>query len=443
MIDGCADCDICRFLMEESCILFSELYRLYDLEKESGRRVSDKDLRRLVEHCTFCGLCPCPNIRNDLIRAKTGYIQREGMNLRRRLLSDLQSMGRLCGIFPRFINAGLRMEFFRKLAAKSADVHPQRHLPEFPEQTFFEWATDRGLQLRKGRDPKVAYFAGCTAGYLYPQVACAAVSVFEHSGISVYVPPQRCCGMPTMLEGDEQSTISRIRFNLDKLLEASEAGYDIVCSCPTCGYLMRVLLKEGACYSEDYQRSLNAGDDEIKIPSKYAENGGHTSLNKAIYHKILKDDGYFANLDPLKRIALADNVYDMGEYLVRRHNTNQLNTDFGNVTGRMVYYVPCHQREQQTGRPYEEILSRIPGLTLKIIGGALDCCGMGGSLGFKESFYEKSVELGRPLFRKIEAVKPEAIITDCLSCRLQFEHMLPYEVFHPLEVLSRSYKSAG
>ncbi|MCX5880442.1 MAG: heterodisulfide reductase-related iron-sulfur binding cluster, partial [Deltaproteobacteria bacterium] len=76
------------------------------------------------------------------------------------------------------------------------------------------------------------------------------------------------------------------------------------------------------------------------------------------------------------------------------------------------------------------------------VGSALDCCGMGGSLGFKENFYEKSIELGRPLFRKILAAAPEAIITDCLSCRLQFEHLLPYDVFHPLEVLSRAYESA-
>ncbi len=33
------------------------------------------------------------------------------------------------------------------------------------------------------------------------------------------------------------------------------------------------------------------------------------------------------------------------------------------------------------------------------------------------------------------AAAPEAIITDCLSCRLQFQHLLPFSVMHPLEVL--------
>jgi glycerol-3-phosphate dehydrogenase subunit C len=40
---------------------------------------------------------------------------------------------------------------------------------------------------------------------------------------------------------------------------------------------------------------------------------------------------------------------------------------------------------------------------------------------------------------RIQQLNPEAIVTDCLSCRLQFAHMLPYPVFHPLEIICRSY----
>ncbi|RKY10798.1 MAG: FeS-binding protein, partial [Planctomycetota bacterium] len=71
VLDACTDCDICRFLMDESCLLFPELYRLYDKEKEEGHPVSEDELQRLSELCTLCGLCPCPNIRGDVIQAKT------------------------------------------------------------------------------------------------------------------------------------------------------------------------------------------------------------------------------------------------------------------------------------------------------------------------------------------------------------------------------------
>jgi glycerol-3-phosphate dehydrogenase subunit C len=45
--------------------------------------------------------------------------------------------------------------------------------------------------------------------------------------------------------------------------------------------------------------------------------------------------------------------------------------------------------------------------------------------------------------RKIKAAAPDAIVTDCLSCRLQFTHTLPYPVYHPLEVLQRAYAVYG
>jgi glycerol-3-phosphate dehydrogenase subunit C len=202
---------------------------------------------------------------------------------------------------------------------------------------------------------------------------------------------------------------------------------------------MKVLLKEGAYYSEAYQRSVDAGGDEIRIPKTNVEAEGYTSLKRSIYGKILRDHGYFSGIGPLKRISLAGSMLDMGEYLMKLHEGGRLNARMGRVPRRMIYFAPCHQREQQIGNPYEKLLSLVPGLTVERVGGTMDCCGMGGSLGFKESFYQDSIALGRPLMRKIEASAPQMIVTDCLSCRLQFEHSLPYPVFHPLEILSCAY----
>ena len=36
VIDACSDCDVCRFLMDSDCLMFPELYRLYDKEIETG-----------------------------------------------------------------------------------------------------------------------------------------------------------------------------------------------------------------------------------------------------------------------------------------------------------------------------------------------------------------------------------------------------------------------
>jgi len=116
------------------------------------------------------------------------------------------------------------------------------------------------------------------------------------------------------------------------------------------------------------------------------------------------------------------------------------NTSFTNVSGRMVYYPPCHLREQNIGRPYQELLSLLPDIDLEPIDGALDCCGMAGIMGFKKVFHESSVQLGKRLMHKIKQAQPDRLVTDCLSCRLQFKQLLPYEVYHPIELLKESYE---
>ena len=441
VLDACADCDTCRFLMDESCLLFPELYRLYDKEKETGIQIKNVELRELAELCTFCGLCPCPNIRSDVIHGKTERVRQEGMPLGIRLLADAQRFGRWGSLAPKTFNGALSFSPIRRIARKVVGIHPQRSLPRIAHESFFAWARKGGFTRETDRHPKVAYFAGCTAGYFFPEVARAAVAVLEQNGVSVYVPPQQCCGMPTLLEGDERTTLERTRSNLKMLLKTARAGYELVCSCPTCGYLMKIALKEKACYSKVYQKAVNAGTDVIMVPDRKNGKEGFVYLKKSIYEKILKDDGYFSDIDPLDRVALSKNLMDLGEYLDRLHHQERLNVRFGKLDGRMVYYTPCHQREQGIGSPYEKLLALIPGLTINPVGSAMDCCGMGGSLGFKKDFYAASIKLGKPLMQKIQAADPTAIITDCLSCRLQFQHMLPFPVFHPLEVISRAYEA--
>ena len=438
VLDNCSNCDSCRFLMDKSCLFFPELYRLYDKEKEEGKVVSKAELHNLAEFCTLCGLCPCPDIRADIIRSKTEQVRKEGMSFRVKLLADVQLFARLAGLMPRLINAIGQIKPIADVLKKIAGIHPERNIPLIAQESFFAWAHQRGLQHQREQQPGVAYFAGCTAGYLFPEVARAVVNVLEHNGISVYVPRQECCGMPTLLEGDEHTTLNRVRSNLKVLLNAAEAGYHLVCSCPTCGFLMKVLLRERAFYSDDYQRFIKAGAYEIKVPDPRAGTTAYTCLKKSMYQDILKDDSYFSSLDPLERIALSDKIKDMGEYLDQLYRDKQLNISFKKLEGRMVYFVPCHQREQEMGSPYEKLLNLIPGLSVQRVGGAMDCCGMGGSLGFKKDFHEASLGLGQSLMKKIIGVQPDAIITDCLSCRLQFTQLLPFQVCHPIELISKA-----
>jgi glycerol-3-phosphate dehydrogenase subunit C len=312
-------------------------------------------------------------------------------------------------------------------------------LPAFPGESFFAWAKKRGLTApvkhAERKTPKIAYFAGCSAGYLFPGVAKAAVGLLEQNGIQVFVPSQHCCSMPLIMEGNRQAAKKRIQANLETLGACVQDGYNIVCSCPTCGYFFKKLLKETAYYSEAFQHRANAGDNRMQVPTG-SRDQKFTTVPMGIYKTFLKDDGYFSGIDPLQRIDLSLNVQDLGEYLLARHKTGQISISLKEPGRPLAYFAPCHQREQNIGHPYVEMIQSLPGTDILPVGGEMHCCGMGGHLGFKTDFHGQSLAIGDPLFDRLAAASGRTVITDCLSCRMQLQHVFSRQVFHPLELLT-------
>ncbi len=104
VLDACAGCEACRFLMDTSCLFFPELFRLSDRELDRGVETSSQELRGLIDLCNFCGQCPCPDIRAGIIEAKTLFIERDGLKFGVRTIEDVERIAKLCGAFPRLIN---------------------------------------------------------------------------------------------------------------------------------------------------------------------------------------------------------------------------------------------------------------------------------------------------------------------------------------------------
>lgn len=446
VVDACTDCDVCRHLMDADCLFFPELYRLWDQEQTSGEAISADALRRLVDLCNFCALCPCPNIRADVIEAKTQFIDRDGLKLGVRTIEDVERIGKICGTFPRLFNTLLRSSSSGFLLKNAAGVHPARKFPEFPITNFDRWAQKRRLNIKSNsaKKRKVAYFAGCTGRFLFPEVPQATVMVLQTLGVDVYVPEQKCCGMPSLLEGDRKLTLEFVGLNLKQLVDAVRDDYDIVCSCPTCGFMLKTVLKEGAYYSAEYQATVGSGEAHLKVPAGRdlicgRKENGFVVLQKSIYGSILKDEGYFSHFSARDRIRVAEHTFDLGEYLTRLQSAGELEPPTNTVTGRLLYFPPCHGREQKIGRPYMELLGRIPGIQLESIDGHFYCCGMAGIMGFKREFHESSTRLGRRLMDKIRGIDPDRIVTECLSCRLQFNQLVPHPVWHPIEILRDAY----
>ena len=463
VIELCANCDQCRDFMEDTpCLFFPRLFQLYDRERDKNKKITSNELRKLVDLCNMCGLCSCPAVRADIREAKDGFIARDGLKPAIRVLEDVQRVGKICGAYPQLANLLSEITPIANLAKRLAGIHPERKLPKLPPENFDVWARKRDLHLkRETTGPKVVYFAGCTARYLFPEVAKATVEVLERNGVTVYFPEQKCCGMPSLLEGDRPFTFEVAGFNLQQLESAVDDGYDIVCSCPTCGYMLKGVLSDGAYFSKEYRNALTkmmaeAGGDQQKVWKRIlAEEatppGRATPASprskpplpiKLIVTGMLQDEGYFASMNGCQRIKVASHCYDVAEYLRNLDRSGNFNRTLGPVSDRMAYYAPCHLKEQNMGQPWAELLRLVPEISMEDVGGAFDCCGMSGIMGFKKEFHAVSLAMGSRLMEKIKAIAPETLVCDCLSCRIQFHQELPYKVLHPVEVLNNAYRGA-
>jgi len=444
-IARCADCDTCRTAMDEGCQAFPELYRLWDKEQETGEKITTPELRRLIDLCNLCGICPCPEVPTALMEAKTEFAKRDGLPLKIKAIERVELVGRVGNAFPGITNLLLHNRVTRGLAQAALGIHRERKFPSFPKESFSDWLENgkKNLQRQKDVKRKVAYFAGCSARYYVPDVGKAVVEILERNGIEVHIPEQKCCGMPPLLEGDRDLALELAGFNLDRLAESVNEGYDIVCSCPTCGFALKNLFKQGAYYSDEYRAATGSSDADWKnllaVPMEQRTGQWTTQYGHEYILRGLKDEGYFSCLNGLKRATVADNTYDLGEYLRNLHRAGELDASFGSIQSRSAYYPPCHLREQEIGTPYTELLSLVPGLQVDSVEGLFCCCGAAGIMGFKRDFHESSVKMASKLVERINALRPEKILTDCLGCRYQFNHLTPYEVSHPIEIIKQAY----
>jgi glycerol-3-phosphate dehydrogenase subunit C len=144
----------------------------------------------------------------------------------------------------------------------------------------------------------------------------------------------------------------------------------------------------------------------------------------------------------MKRIDVSSHTYDLAEYLLALKRAGELDQDLGPVRSRGAYFAPCHLKEQNIGQPWWELLGLVPELSMEKVGGAFDCCGMAGIMGFKREFHDASIAMSARLMERIRALGPERLLSDCLSCRMQFNQLLPYETRHPVEILSESYRAS-
>ena len=178
---------------------------------------------------------------------------------------------------------------------------------------------------------KVAYFYGCFTNTNETDVGKAAVELLEAHGLTVVIPPQRCCGIPRLGVGDLRGR-GRWAAGTSSCF-ARQCGRESTSSSSTsCGLMLR----------HEYSRILNLPGAE----------------------------------------ELAGRLFDICEFLLRLHEEEKSAVTFRPLSMKAAYFAPCHLRSLNMGMPGLELLRLIPGLDVRML--EADGCGEGLMSGRKE-----------------------------------------------------------
>jgi len=351
---------------------------------ERFRGPGEPSVDEWIDLCIGCHLCDmvCSsgvNVSRLNLIAKAKYLDETGRSFRDWLLTHSYLLGRLGSFLSPLVNPLLKNPLAKRLAEAILRIDRRRELPGYESSTFRQWFREHAS---KG-DKKVAYFYGCYTNTNEADVGRATVQVLEAAGFEVILPPQQCCGIPMLGNGDFKGAKKMAHYNVPSLLRTILSGSDIVFSSTSCGHMIK----------REYSQLLSiSGAEEV-----------------------------------------AAHTFDLFEFLRSLKESNDLHLNFRELPLKAAYFTPCHLRALGIGLPAVEILRCIPGLRLDNI--EADCCGLGGTYGFKKEKYDISQEIGSDLTKAVDRLKPETILSDCEGCRMQIRHLTGLKVLHPVQIL--------
>jgi len=319
------------------------------------------------------------NISDLNLIAKAKYLDEKGRPFRDWLLTHSYLLGRVGSFCSSLINPLLKNPLTKWFVEAILRIDRRRELPGYESPTFRQWFKEHSSKGNR----KIAYFYGCYTNTNEADVGKATVQVLEANGFEVTLPPQTCCGIPMLGNGDFQGARKMALANVPSLLNTIRSGSEITFSSTSCGYMIK----------HEYSRLLSIpGAEEV---------GPH--------------------------------IFDVFEFIRNLSESGNLHLNLKEVPLKAAYFAPCHLRALGIGLPAVEILRLVPGLQLDNI--EADCCGMGGTYGLKKEKYEISQEIGKDLAKAVDRLKPEIILSDCEACRMQIRHLTGLKVLHPIQIL--------
>jgi FAD/FMN-containing dehydrogenase/Fe-S oxidoreductase len=361
-----------------------------ELREIKGDPLRSRELEVALSNCLSCKACTteCPsNVNLALLKAELlhAHIRRDGLNLRERLFSSVDQLGRWGCKMPRLANALL--EFFpaRFLRNRLLGITTRRPMPRFAQIRFDHWFSKHQPDAPATRG-RVILWDDTFTRYYEPHVGMAAVEVLEAAGFEVTLVTQRqCCGRPAFSQGNLDEAARLGGHNL-ALLNADAGGTPIIFLEPSCFSM----------FVEDYR--------ELKLPN--VENVARRCF---LFEDFIEN---FLSWEP-----------------------NGLK--FNNRAGRLIIHPHCHAKALTNPNLMRQLAERLQEKTVTLLD--TGCCGMAGAFGLLESKYDLSVKVAEPLIQKVmNQPFGTTVVASGASCRQQIQHLATVRLRHMAEVLAES-----
>jgi glycerol-3-phosphate dehydrogenase subunit C len=400
-LDQCIKCNICTTGCPVSAV--TDLFPGPKYEapqagrfRQPGQPTPDKS----VDYCSGCRVCNmiCPTnvkIAEMNARARATLVQQGKvpfiLRMRNNLVARAELLGKIAQPVAPLANAVFAFKPARWIAEKAFAIHRQAPFPPFSSKKFTTWFRQhRATESRiTGSRRQVVYFHGCSTQYYEPRIGRAAVRVFEANGFEVIVPPQNCCGLPLLSNGEFPAARRYHQSNVDHLVEYARQGIPIVGSSTSCTLTLK----------EEAPELLDMHDEDTRLVARM--------------------------------------TFDFNEFLLMLLDEGRLNQNLHPVPLSLPYHVPCQYRAHRLGRPGVEILELIP--ELQITESHAACCGIAGTYGYKREKYGIAMQVGAPLFDFVRDFGAPLVVCDSETCRWQITHATNLPAVHPVELLAAAY----
>ncbi|MBS7157252.1 MAG: anaerobic glycerol-3-phosphate dehydrogenase subunit C [Sanguibacteroides justesenii] len=344
-----------------------------------------------LKYCINCKRCEvaCPsNVKiGDIIQAARIKYSKKQPKLRNYILANTDIVGTLSTPFAPIVNTTLGLKPVKAILDGVMKIDHRRTFPKYAFGTFESWYK-KVAQKQAAYPSQVSYFHGCYVNYNNPQLGKDLIKVMNAFGIGVQLlEKEKCCGVALISNGLIKQAQKQARTNINSIRKSVlEKKLPVIATSSTCTFTIR----------DEYPHLLDVDNADVR-----------------------------------------ENVELATRYIYRLLSQKKTKLTF--KTGKKIkvaYHTPCHMEKLGWAYYSIELLKLIPNVELTVLDS--QCCGIAGTYGFKKENYKTSQDIGESLFKQIEALDIDYVVTDCETCKWQIEMSTSKRCEHPISILANA-----